>query len=157
MSRPPSVIGFGNPLRQDDGMGRRAAELIEARITKGDADVSVCHQLTPESVAKLEGAPLVLFLDASLDQTPGEVSRRPVEPAGPHVWSHHLTPGQLLSLALHVYGSAPPAVLITGGALETNLSEEMTETGERCAVRMAELAIDLLAAGTAAATSSASG
>jgi hydrogenase maturation protease len=145
VSRPRAVIGFGNPLRQDDGMGWRAAELIEARLAKGAVEVSVCHQLTPESVAILEGAPLVVFLDASVDQAPGEVSQRPVEPEGQYVWSHRLTPGQLLSLARDVYGSAPPAVLISGGALETNLSEQMTETGELCAARMAQAAIDLLA------------
>jgi hydrogenase maturation protease len=144
MNNPRVIIGFGNPLRQDDRMGWRAAELIEASLTKGAADISVCHQLTPESVAKLEAAQLVVFLDASVDQAPGELRQRAVEPEGQFVWSHHLTPGQLLSLAQNVYGSAPLAVLITGGVLEINTGEQMTETGERCAARMAEVAINLL-------------
>lgn len=99
MSRPRVVIGFGNPLRQDDGLGWRAAELIEARLTNDDTGVSACHQLTPELAAKVAGAPLVVFLDADVEQVPGEVSQRELKPEGQHIWSHHLTPGQLLGLA----------------------------------------------------------
>lgn len=140
------VIGFGNPLRQDDGIGWRAAELIEARLNSEDTEVSACHQLTPELAAKIAGAPLVVFLDADVEQAPGQVSQREVAPEGQYVSSHHLTPGQLLSLVESVYGHAPPSVLISGGVLETDLSESMTATGELCAARMAEAAIDLLAA-----------
>jgi hydrogenase maturation protease len=145
VSHPRVVIGLGNPLRQDDGMGWRAAELIEARLTNSDIEVSACHQLTPDLAAKMAEAPLVVFLDADVERAPGEVSQRAVAPEGRHVWSHHLTPGQLLSLVEEVYGHAPPSVLISGGVLETNVSEWMTATGELCAARMAEVAIDLLA------------
>jgi hypothetical protein len=55
-----------------------------------------------------------------------------------------LTPGQLVSLAQLVYGSAPAAVLISGGVLETNSGESMTGTGELCAERMAQFALNLL-------------
>jgi hydrogenase maturation protease len=139
-----AVIGFGNPLRQDDGMGWRAAELVEAGIPEGSADISICHQLTPEFAVKLAGAPLVIFLDAAVDQAPGEVTERPVEPGGELVSSHSLSPGQLLSLVQLLYRSAPPAVLISGGALEMNSGESMTETGELCAALMAKLALNLL-------------
>jgi hypothetical protein len=59
------------------------------------------------------------------------------EPAASHYWYWQ---------SADVYGAAPPAVLISGGALGMNMSENMTETGERCAARMAELAINLLTA-----------
>jgi hydrogenase maturation protease len=139
-----AVIGFGNPLRQDDGMGWRAAELVEAGLKEGAAEISICHQLTPEFATKLEHAPLVIFLDAAVDQAPGEVTRRPVEPDGQFVSSHSLTPGQLLRLAQLIYGSSPPAILISGGAMEMNSGDSLTAIGELCAVQMAELALNLL-------------
>ena len=138
------VIGFGNPLRQDDGMGWRAAELLGAALPEDVAEISICHQLTPEFAAKLENARLVIFLDAAVDQAPGEVTQRPVEPDGQFISSHSLTPGHLLSLAKLAYGCSPPAVLISGGALEMNPGDSMTGIGESCAAQMAELALNLL-------------
>ena len=141
----PVVIGIGNPLRQDDGLGWRAAELLGARLAPGAADIHFCHQLTPEFAAKLGGAPLAIFLDASVDQAPGEARQHSIQPDGQFTNSHHLTPQKLLSLTRDVYGTAPPAVLISGGVFETNLTDGLTEGAEYCAARMADLAASALA------------
>src|ERR1700744_5030774 len=67
VSRARMVIGFGNPLRRDDAIGWRAAELIEARLSNDETEVSVCHQLTPDLAAKIAGAAFVVFLDADVE------------------------------------------------------------------------------------------
>jgi len=141
----PVVIGYGNPLRQDDGMGWRAAELLEEKLAPGTADITECHQLTPELAAMLAGAPLVLFLDAAVNDVPGSVRYQPVDPQPPSAWSHHLSPGQLLALSEQVNGSAPAAFLVSGGALRTDIGDGLTPLAEQCAVEMASLAGELLA------------
>ena len=142
MTNRPLIIGFGNTLRQDDGLGWRAAEIVEQ--SGAAAEVIVCHQLTPELLLRLESAPLAIFLDAAVDQPPGEIRARPVTAAGGWRGAHHLTPSQLLGLAESIGQPVCPATLITGGAFETNVSEQLTQKGERCANEMARLALDLL-------------
>src|SRR5208282_1087020 len=111
----PLVIGFGNPLRQDDGIGWRAAELLEQLLSPGDAEIIQCHQLTPELAASFEDASIVIFLDAASDREPGAISTEPVRAESTIVWSHYLSPGQLLGLSEQLGGKAPPAFLIRGG------------------------------------------
>ncbi len=140
------VIGYGNPLRQDDGIGWRAAELLEQKLPAGSAEIIQCHQLTPELAANLADASLVLFLDAACDQQPGAISSVPVQAEGAVVWSHYLTPGQLLSLSERWCGKAPPAFLIRGGIQRMDLGEGLTELGEQTASQMADVAQTLLSA-----------
>lgn len=143
--KPAVVIGIGNSLRRDDGIGRRAAQMLEENVAPGTADVMECHQLTPELAAKLEAAPLVVFLDAAVDEVPGRVRSRHVHPEDVGAWSHHLSPGQLLALAAQVNGAAPPAFLVTGGVLETALGDSLTPLGEQCAAHMTVLVRGILA------------
>jgi hydrogenase maturation protease len=142
----PLVIGYGNPLRQDDGIGRRAAELLEQKLPSGAAEIVQCHQLTPELAAKLMDASLVVFLDAACDQEPGAVSSAPVRAEGAIAWSHHLSPGQLLTLSQQLGGQAPPAYLVRGGILHMDLGDALTELGEQTAAKMADVAHALLGA-----------
>ncbi len=138
------VIGYGNPLRQDDGMGWRAAELLERKFSSGAVEVVQCHQLTPELAAKVVNASLVVFLDAACDQDPGAVSSAPVRAEGHVTWSHRLSPAQLLSLSQQLGSPAPPAVLVRGGILHAGLAEGLTELGEQTAAKMADVAHALL-------------
>jgi hydrogenase maturation protease len=135
------IIGYGNPLREDDGIGWRAAELLEQRLPVGAAEIIECHQLTPELAASIEGAAVVVFLDGACDCTPGAVSSEPVRAEGAVVWSHHLTPGQLLTLSSQLNGEVPPAFLIRGGIESMELREGLTELGEITAARMADEAL----------------
>jgi hydrogenase maturation protease len=138
------IIGYGNPLREDDGMGWRAAELLEQQLPAGAAEIIECHQLTPELAANLADASVVVFLDAACDQEPGAVCSAPVLPEGAVVWSHYVTPGQLLTLSEQLGGKAPQAFLIRGGIQSMNLSEGLTELGEKTASQMANLAYDCI-------------
>ena len=136
----PLIIGYGNSLREDDGIGLRAAELVESNLARGEADVLQCHQLTPELAAQVQAASLVIFLDAALDREPGKVSVIPPYKVGPTAWSHHLSPSQLLSLV----DKAPPAYWITCGVSRTGWREGLTVQGEGLAVGMAAAALSLL-------------
>jgi hydrogenase maturation protease len=138
--RRPLIIGFGNPLRGDDGLGCRSAELIQFP----DADVLTCRQLTPELAGNVSAASMVIFLDASLDQEPGTVVSHEVgaEPGG--AWTHQLSPGQILGLAREVFGRKPSAFLITGGVERVGWGEGLTASVELCAGEMARVARRLL-------------
>jgi Ni,Fe-hydrogenase maturation factor len=133
----PLVIAYGSLLRQDDAMAWRAAELLPGEVIRE-------HQLTPELVTHLQKASLVIFIDAAVDLSPGSIRLKALHPAKLQPWSHHILPEQLLTLAEQVNGKAPPAFLISGGVQDTGLSEQMTETGKKCAATMADLARRLM-------------
>ena len=59
------VIGYGNTLRGDDGIGPAVAEAVAALGLPG-VRVIVAHQLTPELAADLADAQLVVFVDAAV-------------------------------------------------------------------------------------------
>jgi hydrogenase maturation protease len=118
------VIGIGNPLRGDDGVGWQLAEEL------GDPHRSV-HQLTPECAALLLGCDRVLFVDASwpaegdpgssgpMQAAPAPSLRRwPLGPSGLGAapaaaraagLSHHLSAEALLAIAAELYDQRPEA------------------------------------------------
>ena len=48
MTRNTLIIGYGNPLRGDDGVGQAVARAFEAEAAIEGAEVVSCRQLTPE-------------------------------------------------------------------------------------------------------------
>jgi hydrogenase maturation protease len=113
------VIGYGNPLRGDDGFGPRAAARIPGAIA--------VHQLTPELMDPIARAERVLFLDAAAEGVPGEIRRRAVLPAPAEAgFTHHATPEALLAGALLLYGRAPEAEILTVSGADFSLSETLS-------------------------------
>ncbi len=125
------IIGYGNPLRSDDGVGRHAARRIAETIQPRDVDVLTPHQLTPDLVEPAHNARLVIFIDASVEDSPGKIrSRRLVpESALPLLRAHYLTPAGLMACVKKIYGKCPPAVLYSVGAkcfeFDENLSADV--------------------------------
>jgi len=136
----PLIIGYGNRLREDDGIGLVAAELVERSLPAAEACVVRCHQLTPELAVEVENASIVIFLDAALDQEPGSISMEAISRGASSPWSHYFTPRQLLSLV----DNAPPAYWITCGASRIGWREGLTAQGRGFAAEVADRALKLL-------------
>lgn len=59
------IVGYGNRLRSDDGLGVLAAEqLLRAGPVEG-TEILACRQLTPEFAESISQVETVLFIDAS--------------------------------------------------------------------------------------------
>ena len=108
------MVGYGNPLRGDDGVGWHAAGLLATDPRLAGARVLARHQLAPELAADISRASLVVLVDASAEGDPGSIRVRTVEPrpAAQTTWSHHLDPRTLAGLAEALYGPVPPVVLV---------------------------------------------
>lgn len=136
------VIGYGNPLRNDDSVGHVIVEALENRHIRGDVRLMTVYQLMPELVDRIHAADYVIFVDAGGTGTPGDIRQEQVTPApGGSAFTHHFTPATLLGAARGYYGACPPAVLVsvTGSNFEYG---ETLSPFVRLAVPLAVLAIE---------------
>jgi len=131
------VIGYGNTLRRDDGVGPRVAGAVEELRLPGVRTMA-CAQLTPEMADPLSQARAAVFVDAALD-CPGRVRMRRIDPSdSSQVLAHAADPRILLALARDAFGRAPEAWLLTLPAEDLGFGEQLSRAarhGLRKAVR----------------------
>lgn len=119
------VIGYGNTLRSDDGVGPRVAEAVEALHLPG-VHALARALLTPELAEPISQALRVIFVDAAVDD-PAEVQLRPLAPAASsQVLAHAANPRTLLALARDVFGRAPEALCLTIPAQNLAIGQELS-------------------------------
>jgi hydrogenase maturation protease len=112
---PLLLIGYGNPLRQDDGLGWRIANAVEA-LGLANLLVVPAQQLSLELAAPIAAAEEVMFVDATFGEFPRRLALKPLQlksqapTSAPQTWSHLLTPQVLLILAGQLYGHQPSAL-----------------------------------------------
>jgi hydrogenase maturation protease len=111
------IIGYGNPLKSDDGLGWHAAQELSRELTPPGVKVIRAHQLTPELAEEASRAELVLFIDAREGAPPGDIRCEALHledaPSVASVHSHDLRPATILQLARELYGFSPRAFLLT--------------------------------------------
>lgn len=113
------VIGYGNSLRGDDGVGPWVAEQVAEWNLPEVRSLSV-HQLTPELAAEVAEAEVVFFIDACVME--GGKTQACLEPIASqpeksridHLWS----PSVLVHLTQTLYGADPVAYQILIPALQ---------------------------------------
>lgn len=119
------VIGYGNTLRGDDGVGPRVAEAVAALRLPGVRTL-ICQQLSPEHAAPISLADTVIFVDAAVD-APQEVQLRRLEPNDTtQLMAHAADPRTMLALSRDVFGHVPQAWWLTIPAVKLDFCEELT-------------------------------
>ena len=121
------IIGYGNPIRGDDGAGAYAVRALRRRGFPGIET----HQLTPELAGPLSRARLAVFIDADTTLAPGQVRVTPVAGAGEAPFEHHASPGAILRLTREVHGRAPDALRIGIGGESFELGEKLSHAARR--------------------------
>jgi hydrogenase maturation protease len=123
------VIGYGNTLRGDDGVGPRVVEALEALHLPGVRTL-VCQQLTPELADPISHASEVIFVDAAVDG-PTEVQVRKLEPnESSQLMTHAADPRATLALARDVFGHAPVAWWLTIPAVKFGYSDALSPAAD---------------------------
>ena len=123
------VIGYGNSLRRDDGVGPRVAEAIEELHLPGVRTL-VCQLLTPEFADPIARARRVIFVDAAVDKTDG-VHFRKLEPGETsQLMAHAADPRTMLALARDVFGHAPEAWWLTIPAIHLGFGADYSPEAE---------------------------
>lgn len=124
------VIGYGNALRGDDGIGPRVAEAIAAGSYSGVQARSVC-QLLPELAAELAEAGIVVFVDALADPGRTTVGLTHIAAGKITDWSTHTAdPRTLLALTQAVYQRTPEAWWLTVSGQNFDVGEGLSAIAE---------------------------
>jgi hydrogenase maturation protease len=131
------VIGYGNPLRCDDGVGWHVAQALAADPRAAGLTVIAAHQLMPEHAEDIHRARVAILVDAEVDDArplaPGRCRTTRIDPGSgadaastttvSTAWSHHCGPESLAMMAVECYGSAAPIILVGVGVSSLGASE----------------------------------
>jgi hydrogenase maturation protease len=119
------VLGYGNTLRCDDGVGPRIAEAISALNLPG-VEALACPLLTPELAGPISQAQCVVFVDAATD-APHEVQLRKLAPAASsQIMAHAANPDTLLAIARDLFGHTPEAWVLAIPVENMSIGETLT-------------------------------
>lgn len=124
----PLILGIGNPLRGDDGLGHAVAERL-ALVRDLNCEIRVVHQLTPELAQSIASAEFVILIDASSEGEPGEVRIRELSPSPRStgaIGAHHMTPQELATFTMIVYGHCPPIMTLTITGADFEMGEHLS-------------------------------
>ena len=109
------VYGYGNPGRQDDGLGVFLAEKIDAWAKKNNYSEIVTdtnYQLNIEDAYQLNKYDTVIFADASIE----EINNFLFEPLKPDLNTnftmHAVSPSFIMGICQEMYGEIPDAFLL---------------------------------------------
>ena len=99
------VVGYGNELRCDDGVGPKVAAALQEMKLPGVRTIT-CHQLTPELAEPVSQARRVVFVDAAVDAAAG-IQWRELRPAATGRIMAHAAAPSLDASELHKLHGRP--------------------------------------------------
>ncbi|MFN2292165.1 MAG: hydrogenase maturation protease [Anaerolineae bacterium] len=113
------VVGLGNPLRADDGVGARVAQALSEQELPGDVEVVEGGTLGLDLVNLMEGRRRVILVDAAeMGRTPGEFVRFGLDEVSllgeDHYVSVHAAGLRDALLLAQVLGALPDEIVIFG-------------------------------------------
>lgn len=141
-----AIMGFGNPVRSDDGIGMYVLDRLREQIGE-QPHISIFDMGTSafEVLFKLKGHEKILVVDAVINtgEAPGTLYKLPAEAVrkapveDPMVFLHSLKWDQALSYAKRIMGDTYPEdievylIAVDNTRLEVGLSEAVQQAGDR--------------------------
>jgi hydrogenase maturation protease len=119
------ILGYGNPGRQDDGLGPAAVAEIESMGLRNTTAFEN-YQLNIEDAMDVATHDVVWFIDAAkTGQSPYSV--RAVSPSSTIEFTSHIVrPEAILAIARQCYGGSPQAFLLAIRGYEFEFVEALT-------------------------------
>jgi hydrogenase maturation protease len=110
------IIGYGNPFRKDDGIGPYVVDHLSADLGKGeDVALRSLHQLDPVLAEELQGAEVLILVDATVEPLERGLSWTRVQPKQglSSCDTHHLQPSVFAGLLGSLYQRSPAMWLVS--------------------------------------------
>ena len=120
------VYGYGNPGRQDDGLGVALAQ--QAEQSGAALRVDSNYQLAAEDALTIADADVVIFADATTCDDVDAFAFSVLRPAGEIAFStHSMSPASVLALCRELYAKQPDAYLLQIRGEAWGLQEGLTQ------------------------------
>lgn len=135
-SKPGILIyGYGNPGREDDGLGNAFVEAIRSWIEKNkltNIELDSNYQLNIEDADMMAKKDIVLFVDASVEPIE-DFCITTVEPSGAKIefTMHAVSPAFVLDLCQKIYGKNPQTYLLHIKGFQWDFKEELSSEGDK--------------------------
>lgn len=142
-----AILGFGNPVRSDDGVGCMVIDELKNRLGEQEHGISLLDMGTSafEVLFQLKGHERIIFVDAVLNtgEPDGTLYRLPAEAVAasvqddPMVFLHSLKWDQALSYAKKILGAEYPEdisvylIAVSDTRLELGISVAVQEAGRK--------------------------
>jgi hydrogenase maturation protease len=125
------IYGYGNPGRQDDGLGARFTELCEEWLKHEkltDISVDCNYQLNIEDAEIISDYERVIFVDASVVEEVETFKLEKIEPDNSSIEfsMHAVSVGFVLDLCQKIYHRFPETWVLHIKAYEFDFIEELT-------------------------------
>lgn len=138
------IIGYGNTLRSDDGVGQKVAEIVAGWELQGVRSLPV-HQLTPELADDMAQVETVIFVDAVPSEDEQIMIKTLENDQTNNSFGHTSSPEYLLYLTEKIYEKKPASYWILIPAINFEFGEnfsEITENGKEKALEKIREIID---------------
>ncbi len=128
------IYGYGNPGRQDDGLGNAFVEHIEKWVDEQNLtniEFDSNYQLNIEDAHALSEKDLAIFIDASVEDLDDFCISKVTESSKMTFTTHAASPGYIVDLCKKIYQKAPPTYLVHIRGYEWEFMEGLTEKANR--------------------------
>jgi len=128
------IYGYGNPGRQDDGLGNAFVELLEDWVNEHNLEgyeFDSNYQLNIEDAAAVSDKDLVIFVDASIEKIESFILT-PVDASTKVAFTTHAaSPGYITGLCKKIYNKFPPTYLLHIKGYEWEFKEGLTKKAKQ--------------------------
>ena len=133
------IYGYGNPGRQDDGLGNAFVNRIEEWVEEQrlqDFFFDSNYRLNIEDADAISDKDLVIFVDASKEEDlDGFCVSKVDQSAKVAFTTHAASPGYVVNLCRRIYKEAPPVFLMHIRGYEWDFREGLTEKANQNLVK----------------------
>lgn len=123
------IVGYGNSLRGDDGLGPYIVEQI-AGLHWPDVRTRVLLQLAPELAEEVAQADLAIFVDASMNTVDAVRVQAANELDQTDGMTHVSEVATILQLAGNVFGRSPPTWVVSVAGVNFSMGEVLSPRGK---------------------------
>jgi hydrogenase maturation protease len=124
------IYGYGNPGRQDDGLGNCLVDILEDWVKKENLQgfsFDSNYQLNIEDAATVTQNDLVVFVDASVEDIEDVLLTQVNDTSEITYTTHAASPGYIVHLCRDIYKKIPAAYLLHVKGYEWDFREGLSD------------------------------
>ena len=128
------LYGYGNPGRQDDGLGNAFIDRIEKWVNENNLEgfeFDSNYQLNIEDAHAIADKDLAIFVDASVENLEDFCISKVTESSKITFTTHAASPGYIVDLCNKIYQQAPPTYLLHIRGYEWDFKEGLTKKANK--------------------------